>query len=316
MSGDPNLPDDSATDRDVTRRWREQATEQPLPATDARIRAAAREALRASAVASPDATRHGRRWSRYVPLAAAASVALLAVGLVRLIPRDEYQAIPVKPEAAMRRDAASEAELRRDAAPEAAAPSAPAPAAELAPVEADTGVDAQRTAPTDATVSVESRGGELRALRKPVAPAGDEGQALEERPRQSSREAPTAAQGVPRQAVAPPTAAPSPPSSAITTTSASRGAAADADAAALLPVELARRVRDDAARRAAVDPAAIRIVAVDPVMWFDTSLGCEAGAMAAPEMRVPGYVVTVDADGTEFRYHTDDRERIRICGDD
>jgi hypothetical protein len=314
MSGDPNLPGDSAADGDVTSRWREQSAEQPSPATDARIRAAAREAVRAEGGPSlPHAGRRGGRWSRLVPLAAAASVALLAIGLVRLIPRDEYQAIPVTPKAAG----------RRDATPEAALPAAPATTPAPRPVTAEIVDEAERSTATDASVSSQARESraELHAAHEPAAAAANEVHRLDEPSPQPKREGPAAAPGVSAYAAppvaatqAPAEAAPSASTTTITTTSARR--ATGADAAALLPDELARRVRDDAARRAAVDPATIRIVAVDPVMWFDTSLGCEAGAMAAPEMRVPGYVVSVEADDTTFRYHTDDRERIRICGDD
>ncbi len=311
MSGDPTRPDDSAADRDVTQRWREQSVEQPSSATDARIRAAAREAVRAGRASATDDARRGGRWSRIVPLAAAASVALLAVGLVRLIPRDAYQAIPVTPEAA----------VERDATPETMPPSAPAAAAAPPPAPFETELaDAPRATATDSSVVPDS-GADLRAVSKPAAVPG-EAPAAEERPAQARREPSGAAREAPQYAAPPPAAAPQaaaesalPPSTtAITATGA--GSGVDAGPAARLPAQLARNMLEDAARRADVERASIRIVAVDPVMWFDTSLGCEAGAFATPEMRVPGYLVTVDADGTVLHYHTDDGERIRICDDE
>ena len=80
-----------------------------------------------------------------------------------------------------------------------------------------------------------------------------------------------------------------------------------------IPATLAVQVQNDAARRTGLDPESIRIVAVDPVAWPDASLGCEAARASAPEARVPGYVVTVDAGGTTLRYHTDGRDQVRVC---
>ena len=92
--------------------------------------------------------------------------------------------------------------------------------------------------------------------------------------------------------------------------------AADTAAYAELPESLASRVRDDAAQRTGLDVASIRIVAVEPITWLDGSLGCEEARSPAPERRVPGYVVTVDASGTILRYHTDERDQVRICEDE
>jgi hypothetical protein len=83
-----------------------------------------------------------------------------------------------------------------------------------------------------------------------------------------------------------------------------------------IPATLAVQVQNDAARRTGLDPESIRIVAVDPVAWPDASLGCEAARASAPEGRVPGYVVTVDAGETTLRYHTDGSERVRVCEDE
>ena len=75
-------------------------------------------------------------------------------------------------------------------------------------------------------------------------------------------------------------------------------------------------MQNDAATRTGVDSGLIRILAADPVEWLDASLGCEAAPSSAPEARVSGYVVTVDAGGTILRYHTDGRDRIRVCEDE
>jgi hypothetical protein len=72
-------------------------------------------------------------------------------------------------------------------------------------------------------------------------------------------------------------------------------------------------VQEDASQRIGVDPDAVRVVSVDPVDWLDDSLGCGAPPVPAPETRVPGYRVTVDAAGTVLIYHTDGKDRIRVC---
>ena len=97
MNEEP-MPGTSAADQELARRWRRQSLEEPSSSTDARIRAAARDAIASSAPSGSREVRNRSRWTRFMPLAAAASVALLAVGLVRLIPREQYQAVPT-PEA-------------------------------------------------------------------------------------------------------------------------------------------------------------------------------------------------------------------------
>ena len=102
MNEEP-MPGTSAADQELARRWRRQSLEEPSSSTDARIRAAAREAIASSAPSGSREARNRSRWTRFMPLAAAASVALLAVGLVRLIPREQYQAVPT-PELARPRE--------------------------------------------------------------------------------------------------------------------------------------------------------------------------------------------------------------------
>jgi hypothetical protein len=77
--------------------------------------------------------------------------------------------------------------------------------------------------------------------------------------------------------------------------------------------ELASRVQNDAARRTGVDAESIRIVADDPVASSDASPGCEVAGAPAPQTRVPGYIVTVEASERTLHYHTDGRDRIAIC---
>jgi hypothetical protein len=111
------------------------------------------------------------------------------------------------------------------------------------------------------------------------------------------------------------------PSTAITATAAASAArhlesAGSSLASSAIPAALAAQVQNDAATRTGLDSGLIRILAADPVEWLDASLGCEEAPSSAPEARVSGYVVTVDAGGTILRYHTDGHDRIRVCEDE
>ena len=316
MNEDP-VPGTSAADQELARRWRRASLEEPPSSTDARIRAAARDAIASSAPPGTGTARHRSRWTRFMPLAAAASVALLAVGLVRLIPREQYEAVPTPelarpgetpepdPAARSKQDSASDTERpagdqlyavpsapeSRDEAEDTTARTralAPAPDSDLTPgqpVEAVTAEEVRSATPAEAAAndhaSVEQAAKASEQASEAHAPA--------------TATAPT---GIP--------AAAAPPASR-------RMDSAFGSTVSAIPATLAVQVQNDAARRTGLDPESIRIVAVDPVAWPDASLGCEVARAPAPEARVPGYVVTVDAGGTPLRYHTDGRDQVRVC---
>jgi hypothetical protein len=314
MNEEP-MPGTSAADQELGRRWRRQSLEEPSSSTDARIRAAARHAIVSSAPSGSREARNRSRWTRFMPLAAAASVALLAVGLVRLIPREQYQAVP-RPElarpgetpepdpAAARSKQDSASDTKRPAGDQLyAIPSAPESRDEAEGATARTRTLAP--APdSDRTPRQAAQGEEVRSATPTEAAAHDQA-SVEQAAKASERASEAQA---PDTAIAPPaipaTAAP-PASRRMDSVSGSTVSA--------IPATLAVQVQNDAARRTGLDPESIRIVAVDPVAWPDASLGCEVARASAPEARVPGYVVTVDAGGTTLRYHTDGRDQVRVC---
>jgi hypothetical protein len=75
-------------DPGVDAAWRAASTEQPTPAADAAILAAARSAVRAPTQASAAPAR-APWWLRWQPLAAAAGVAVLAILLVQRLPTEQ-----------------------------------------------------------------------------------------------------------------------------------------------------------------------------------------------------------------------------------
>ncbi len=317
MNEEP-MPGTSAADQELARRWRRQSLEEPSSSTDARIRAAARDAIASSAPSGSREARNRSRWTRFMPLAAAASVALLAVGLVRLIPREQYQAVPT-PELARPRETPapeSAAQSKQDSTQSYAerpagdqlyaVPSAPESRDEAEGTTARTRAlepapDSDLT-PGQAAEAVTAE--EVRSATPAEAAAND--QASVEQAAKASEQASEAQ--APATAIAPPgiPAAAAPPASR-------RMDSAVRSTVSAIPATLAVQVQNDAARRTGLDPESIRIVAVDPVAWPDASLGCEAARASAPEARVPGYVVTVDAGGTTLRYHTDGRDQVRVC---
>jgi hypothetical protein len=287
------MPGANSSDRDVRRRWREASMEEPSSLVDARIRAAARQALASDHLQSRG--RRSSRWGRYVPLAAAASVALLAVGLVRLIPREEYQALPG-------RNVTRGDEVRRAAPPPSDQPALPAERAQ--PPEPE--IEPPRTqpfavGPPAIQVDRTQRAAELMSRQERARPPEPE-RAPVEPPATTPRDRESAPAGLDSAAkTVVTTAVPSSPETLART----------------IPETLAEQVRTDAARRTGADAASIRIVAVEPAVWPVASLGCAPESEQAGKhlegARVPGYMVTVEAPETTLRYHTDEGDRIVVC---
>ena len=59
------------------------------------------------------------------------------------------------------------------------------------------------------------------------------------------------------------------------------------------------------ARQLGLDPAAVRIVSVEPMEWPDSCLGAGGPAESCALVVTPGYKLTFEADGRTYVYHTD-----------
>jgi hypothetical protein len=132
-------PREAEQDAALERAWRDGSTEQPSARVDAAILTAAQKAAAERnriPVAAPARLTPLQRWSRWAPMAAAATVAGLAFVLVQTLPRDPDRA-PLPPAAQESAPVAAPA----GAPPPAATPPASAARQELSPPRARDTVD-------------------------------------------------------------------------------------------------------------------------------------------------------------------------------
>lgn len=69
----------------------------------------------------------------------------------------------------------------------------------------------------------------------------------------------------------------------------------------------------DAAGRAGVPAAQLRVESVEQREWRDSSLGCPQPGMFYAQVITPGYLIIIAGGGKRFEYHTDTRGRAVMC---
>lgn len=82
------------------------------------------------------------------------------------------------------------------------------------------------------------------------------------------------------------------------------------DPLGLAPV---RAAMTDAAAIGGVDAGDVTVVAVEPVVWPDASLGCPEPGMFYAQVETAGYRVVLVVGGTEVTYHTDSAQGVVRC---
>lgn len=258
MSKDPQR-DDLPRGRALDAAWRAASRDEPAPALDAAILAAARRAVVAGPQLVREATRPQRPWW---PLAAAASIGAVAFGILQLLgpenavaPGAERAVVTDVPRASVAPAAPMEARERRDA-PSAMKDSAPSPSR------------ASEAASNTAKVLRQQAPAETRQV---PAPAADD--AMRPMPASPARDA-AASAGAARAFPATPTpaAAPSPPAPSASALGKLEAPPAPAPAPALAPAPRAAApassfvaeppaaasgttMRADSVRKAAAPPA-------------------------------------------------------------
>lgn len=73
--------------------------------------------------------------------------------------------------------------------------------------------------------------------------------------------------------------------------------------------------RQTLADKLAVPPEALSVVAVEPVEWPDSSLGCPEPGMMYMQVITPGYRITLEHTGQHHVLHTDQGRRAVLCAD-
>jgi hypothetical protein len=76
---------------------------------------------------------------------------------------------------------------------------------------------------------------------------------------------------------------------------------------------LVEKARQDAARRAGVARDQVTVKSVRAVQWSDSSLGCPEPGMMYAQVITPGYLISLDAGGKTYVYHSDERDRVVTC---
>lgn len=79
-------------------------------------------------------------------------------------------------------------------------------------------------------------------------------------------------------------------------------------------VKLIADARADLAGRVSVASGTISVKSAEPVEWNDTSLGCPKPGVMYAQVITPGYRIVLEANGTEYDYHTDNT-RVELCED-
>jgi hypothetical protein len=79
------------------------------------------------------------------------------------------------------------------------------------------------------------------------------------------------------------------------------------------PAAILDKVRADAATRAGVDAAAVKLVSSEAVMWPNGALGCGKPGEMVTQAIVPGFRIELEANGQRYSYHTSERGRFRLC---
>lgn len=69
----------------------------------------------------------------------------------------------------------------------------------------------------------------------------------------------------------------------------------------------------DLTHRFSIQADQITLVEATPVVWPDSSLGCPQKGMVYAQVLTPGYLIKLNADATEYEYHTSRGTEVIYC---
>jgi hypothetical protein len=71
----------------------------------------------------------------------------------------------------------------------------------------------------------------------------------------------------------------------------------------------------DLAQQLTIDSKQIELVEVASITWPDGSLGCGKPGVEYLQVLIPGFKISLKADGQIYTYHTDTLNQIILCGE-
>lgn len=77
--------------------------------------------------------------------------------------------------------------------------------------------------------------------------------------------------------------------------------------------KLVALVKEHLAQRLSMTVDQIVLSDIKPVVWRDASLGCPKPGVDYIQMETPGYNILLQAGGSTYNYHTDQRKRFVQC---
>jgi hypothetical protein len=77
--------------------------------------------------------------------------------------------------------------------------------------------------------------------------------------------------------------------------------------------EAVKLAKEDLIKRLGVATDVIRLVSAEAVDWSDASLGCPQPGMMYAQVITPGFLVTIEAEGQQYEYHTDQGRFVVLC---
>ena len=78
-------------------------------------------------------------------------------------------------------------------------------------------------------------------------------------------------------------------------------------------MKLVQQAKDDLARRLRIPAGEIELVAFEPVVWPDGSLGCPQPGMAYIQVLVEGLRMRLQANGSLYEYHSGSGRQPFLC---
>jgi len=77
--------------------------------------------------------------------------------------------------------------------------------------------------------------------------------------------------------------------------------------------EMARLSVADLGKKLKINAEQITVVKITPTIWRDASLGCPKPGIDYIRVETAGYLISLEAGGKAYDYHTDEVKSVRLC---